>query len=224
MVVVAVEPTFRFMDRAGICSSTREIAMKLWKGKLPKGDPARLVKQLYDAENKGKKHPSGSQDMIGLVYPGVSRLDYDYRAHGGIFPAHIESLNNARVARWLEKVIHILPVAPRPPGYSPLGIKNLNPRWIARLGQSGKDCYDAIRRMDLAALGASFNECMDCWEAILPRVVRHPALTVDIVKLMRFYQAKYPGAMYSGCGGGYLFVASEKPVSGAFNVTVRIAK
>ena len=121
-------------------------------------------------------------------------------------------------------MIHILPVAPRPQGYSPLGIKNLNPRWIARLGQSGKDCYDAIRRMDVCALGASFNECMDCWEAILPRVVRHPALTVDIVKLMRAYQAQYPGAMYSGCGGGYLFVASEKPVPGGFTVKVRIAR
>ena len=101
-VVVAVEPTFRFMDRAGICSSTREIAMKLWKGRLPKGDPARLTRELYDAENKGREHPSGSQDMIGLVYPGVNRLDYDFRAHGGIFPSQIESLNNPRVARWLE--------------------------------------------------------------------------------------------------------------------------
>jgi len=28
--------------------------------------------------------------------------------------------------------------------------------------------------------------------------------------------------MYSGCGGGYLYVVSEKPVPGAFQVTVRI--
>jgi hypothetical protein len=28
--------------------------------------------------------------------------------------------------------------------------------------------------------------------------------------------------MYSGCGGGYLFVASEEPVPGAFHVNVRI--
>jgi hypothetical protein len=30
--------------------------------------------------------------------------------------------------------------------------------------------------------------------------------------------------MYSGCGGGYLFVASDEPVPGAFRVNVRIAK
>jgi hypothetical protein len=28
--------------------------------------------------------------------------------------------------------------------------------------------------------------------------------------------------MYSGCGGGYLFVASQKPVPGAFNIKVKI--
>jgi hypothetical protein len=29
--------------------------------------------------------------------------------------------------------------------------------------------------------------------------------------------------MYSGCGGGYLIVVSEKPVPGAFQVNVRVA-
>ncbi len=94
MVVVCVKPQYRFMDRAGICSSTRQIALRLWKGVLPEGDPAELVRQLYAAENEGKAEPSGSQDMIGLVYPGVNRLDYDFNYHGGIFPAHIESNND----------------------------------------------------------------------------------------------------------------------------------
>jgi hypothetical protein len=62
---------------------------------------------------------------------------------------------------------------------------------------------------------------MRCWATLLPRTVRHPTLTVDLVALLEHYQARYPGAMYSGCGGGYLFVASEKPVPGAFAVQVR---
>ena len=40
----------------------------------------------------------------------------------------------------------MLPVEPRPQGYNPLGVKNLDPQWIRRLGQTGKDCYDAILR------------------------------------------------------------------------------
>lgn len=222
MVVVNIEPDFRFMDRSGIASGTRAVAMKLWKGKLPKRPPAELIRELYEAENKGKAHPSGSQDMAGLIYSGISRLDYDFDTNGGVFPSHIESLNKVRVARWLERVLYVLPVEPRPDGYNPLGKKNLEPKWIARLGQTGKDCFNAIRRMDATTLGTSFNDCMVCWEKILPCTVSHPKLRVDFKTILRAYQRSYPGAMYSGCGGGYLFVVSNEPVPGAFKVNVRI--
>lgn len=222
MVVVALEPTFRVMDRSGCASGTRAIAMKLWKGKLPNRPPDELARELYWAENKGKAEPSGSQDMIGLVYPGISRLDYDFAVEAGVFPAHIESLNSTRVARWLEGVLHVLPIEPRPEGYNPLGKKILDPKWIARLGQTGRDCFEAIRRLDVNALGASFNETMLCWETLLPHVVRHPLIKVDLKSLLKAYQRRYPGAMFSGCGGGYLFVASKEPVPGAFKVNIRI--
>ena len=91
------------------------------------------------------------------------------------------------------------------------------------MGQSGKDCYDAIVSRDLKGLGASMNECMGCWEKILPRTVRHPALTVDLAALLKYYQSRYPGAMYSGCGGGYLYVVSSEPVPGSFQVKIRLA-
>lgn len=221
MVVVQIEPNFRPMDRSGIASGTRAVAMKLWKGKLPNRPPADLVRELYTAENKGKKNPSGSQDMIGLIYPGVNRLDYDYTVEGGVFPSHIESLADTRTARWLEKVLHLLPVEPRPLGYDPLGKKNLDPKWVARLGKSGQDCFDAIRCRDVKALGAALNLNMKCWETLLPHVVRHPLIKVDLMALLQAYQRSYPGAMYSGCGGGYLIVASDKPVPGTFQVKVR---
>ncbi|MBC8096138.1 MAG: hypothetical protein H7Y43_10025, partial [Akkermansiaceae bacterium] len=120
-------------------------------------------------------------------------------------------------------VLHVLPVEPRPLGYNPLGEKNLDPKWIARLGQSGKDCFDSIRRMDLDGLGASLNETMLCWEKLLPQVVRHPLIKFDLKGMLKVYQRNFPGAMFSGCGGGYLFVISKDPVPGAFKVTVRIA-
>lgn len=224
MVVVQIEPDFRPMDRSGIASGTRSIAMKLWKGKLPNRPPDELVRELYDAENKGKVELSGSQDMIGLIYPGINRLDYDFNVHGGVFTSHIESSNSPKVAKWLSNVLHLIPVEPRPEGYSPLGQKNLGPKWVAKLGQSGKDCFNAVVKMDAKALGASLNLNMKCWENLLPHVVRHPLLRVDLMKILRAYQQQYPGAMYSGCGGGYLIVVSEKPVPGAFQVTVCVAK
>jgi hypothetical protein len=224
MVVVGLEPTSWFMERSGMATGTRNVALRLWNGRLPDRDPAAVVRELYAEENRGKSEPSGSQDMIGLVYPGVNRLDYDFTHEGGVFPRHIESNNDPRVARWLEEVIYLLPVAPRPDGYNPLGIKNLDPAWIRRLGTTGRECFDAILARQARALGAAMNACMECWEAILPHTVQHPAVTADLKGLLTYYQSQYCGAMYSGCGGGYLYVVSDRPVPGAFQINVRIAK
>ena len=100
MVVVSVEPQFWFMERAGISTGTRNIAMKIWKDGVPstrkvqgvpEHDPEELVRELYMEENGNKSEPSGSQDMIGLIYPGINRLDYDYTYKGGVFPKHRDS-------------------------------------------------------------------------------------------------------------------------------------
>jgi len=221
MVVVSLEPTYRFMDRCGMASSTRRVAQQLWNGALPQGNPAQLVKILYEQENLGKAEPSGSQDMIGLIYPGINRLDYDFAFEGGYFPSHVESCNDPGVARWLEEVLYLVPVSQRPDNYSPLGIKNLEPAWVQRLGKCGKDCYDAIVSMDLFRLGEALNECMRCWEYLLPMTVRHPAIQTELMDILSSYQENYAGAMYSGCGGGYLIVASSQPVAGSIKLKVR---
>ncbi len=223
MVVVSLEPTFHLMDRAGMATGSRKIALKMWNGRLPDEDPAKLVEDLYQEENKDKAEPSGTQDMIGLIYPGVSRLDYDYNYRGGIFPRHIESNNDTEVARWLERVSKVLPVLQRPDGYNPLGVKNLSPEWVGKLSRSGKDCYNAIVAKDIQAFGASLNLTMECWQTLLPHTVSHPTIHMDLVALLRYYQSRHPGAMYSGCGGGYLLVVSEEEIPGAFTVNVRTA-
>ena len=222
MVVVSLEPTVRYMDRCGMATGTRARAQSLWGDAWPAGrEPLDLVRELYAAENAGLAEPSGSQDMCGLILPGVSRLDYDAAVEGGWFPSHVESTCDPVVARWLERVLHLVPVAPRPPGYGPLGVKRLDPEWVHRLGQSGRACYDAIVTQDLDALGASLNECSRCWDALLPHTLAHPTIQIDLKGLLAAYEARYQGAMYSGCGGGYLIVASEEEVPGSFHVTVR---
>ena len=223
MVVVAIHPTLRFFDRAGMATGTRKVMQKLWGDKLPEGSPAEIVRKLYAEENAGKPEPSGSQDMIGLVYPGISRLDFDAASEGGYFPKHIESCLDPQIAAWVERVLHVIPVAPRPPGYSPLGEKHLDAGVVRQLGQTGKDCYQAILAKDIKALGKSMNDCMDCWATLLPHVVKHPTLELDLVALLKCFQRVYPGAMYSGCGGGYLYVVSDQPVPGAFKISVRLS-
>lgn len=221
MVVVGIEPTVWFMERAGLATSTRNTALELWGNRLPERPPEELVRELYHAENEGKTDPSGSQDMAGMIYPGISRLDYDYHHEGGVFPRHVEATSDPAIAAWLESVIHILAVNQRPAGYGPLDDVNYDPEWIRRLGQSGKDCYEAILAMDVAALGAAMSDTMTCWDVLVPHSFRHPTIRVDLPGILRSYQERYAGAVYSGCGGGYLYVISESPVPGSFQATIR---
>lgn len=224
MVVVQIEPTFEFMDRAGMATGTRKVIAQLWPDGLPHSPREQLVRELYAAENNRLHEPSGSQDMVGLIYPGVNRLDFDFRSGGGIFPKHIESDNDPAVARWLQSVLHVLPIANRPEGYNPLGVKNLHPEVIRELGRTGRDCFNAIVARDMKGLADSMNRCMTCWESLLPHVLRHPMIKTDLAGILKQYQSKYSGAMYSGCGGGYLYVVSEEQVPGAFQVKVRYAE
>ena len=224
MVVIGLEPSFRFLERSGMGTSTRAAAKKLWGDRIPEEDPAVLVRKLYAAENQGKSDPSGSQDMIGLIYPGISRLDYDYRIEGGVFPAKIHTIQDEETLKWLEQVIHMIPVNQRPAGYNPLEVKNLDPEWIRRLGESGKACYQAISDRNTLDLGESLNECIRCWAALLPHTLRHSTIRIDLAAILQQYQSRYAGAMYSGCGGGYLVVISEEPLPDAIQISVRLKK
>jgi hypothetical protein len=198
--------------------------MRLWHGRVPDGDRAALVRDLYAAENEGQVDPSGSQDMVGILYPGINRLDYDFNHQGGVFPYHVESNNELAVSAWLEQMIYMVPIDQRPLGYYPLDVKNLEPSLICRLGQAGADCFDAIIAKDPQALGNSMGESMHCSEAILPNTVRHSTITIDLIAILTYYQNRYYGAMYSGCGGGYIYVVSDEPVPGGFQVQVKISR
>ncbi len=220
-VVVSIEPIAPDMGRSGLVTGTRRAALQLWPDGVRAAPPADVVRVLYDAENRGRPDPSGAQDMIGLVNPGISRLDYDARVYGGIFPARVERLDDPAAENWLERVLQLVPAAPRPPGDHPLGERRLDPAWIRRLGRCGAACGDAIAARDLDALGASFQECMRGWAALLPHTVRHPTLTIDREAVLRDYPARCAGAMYSGRGGGYLRVAFNPPVPGGAHIVIR---
>jgi hypothetical protein len=222
MVVVSLRPTLRYMDRCGMATGTRDVARGLWGDAIPEGrSPEELVRELYIAENTGRDEPSGSQDMCGLIYPGISRLDYDASVGGGWFPSRVVSTTNPQIVAWLERVIHLVPVAQRPVGYGPLAVKRLDPAWIARLGASGRACFDAIVAMDLPALGAALNETSRAWAALLPGVYEHPTIDIDLLGLLAVYASASMGAMYSGCGGGYVIVASEEAPPGSHGISVR---
>ena len=84
VVVAQIWPTMEFNDRSGLATSSRKTGIQIWGDRYPDGDHELNAKLLFGAENPpGKMYISGSQDHIGLLYPGINRLYYN----GGYWPA-----------------------------------------------------------------------------------------------------------------------------------------
>ena len=64
--------------------------------------------------------------------------------------------------------------------------------------------------------------CTRSYLKILPHTLKHPTLSAfDYVKFQEYYQQRYPGAMFSGCGGGYMIIVSDEPVEASFKIKIR---
>ena len=77
VITISIHPDYNFNDRSGMSSSTRKKAIQLWQTDIPEGNKEILSKTLFSFENPpGTKIISGSQDSIGIVFPGVNKLNY----------------------------------------------------------------------------------------------------------------------------------------------------
>ena len=73
----------------------------------------------------------------------------------------------------------------------------------------------------ISARVRSSSACSLAWRAILPSIYEHETIKGDLWGLLEGYMAEYPGAMQSGCGGGYIIVASDDPPAGSSRIAVR---
>jgi cytidyltransferase-like protein len=214
VVVAQMWPTMDFNDRSGMATSSRKVAIELWGDEYPGGDPVRNAQLLFGAENPpGSEYISGTQDHIGLLVPGISRIDYD----GKYWPKHIENSVDPETCEWLSEVLHFAPLQPRPDGYNPILTQNLEPKIIKRLGEAGEACYDAILKKDVKLLGESMKETFLAWSEMLPYTV--PDWVME--EIQNNYFPKYSGAITSGSGGGYVVFPSEEKVEGTIRVKIR---
>ena len=213
MVVASLAPTIKFHDRSGMATSSRKKGIGIWGDRLPQGDPVKLAKILFGAENlPGSVYISGSQDQIGLLVPGISRLDYN----GKFWPSRITSTRDTKTAEWLESVIKLIPLQPRPRGYDPIRIKHLSYDDVKKLGQSGELCWKSILKHDLKGFGESLTQSLECWGRLLP-------LTVDkkAMKKLAEYSGQ-AGATFTGAGGGYIILATDRQLAHAIKIKIRL--
>jgi len=214
VVVAQIWPTMDFNDRSGLATSSRNVGIKLWGDKYPDGDHELNAKLLFGAENPpGKKYISGSQDHIGLIYPGINRLYYN----GGYWPEKIDSTVEKDICDWLSAVLHLVPLEPRPAGYDPLKVMHLEKPLIKELGESGGLTWESILNKDIKGLGKGLTDTFLSWKKILPLTV--PDWVMEEMETKYF--PNYPGAITSGSGGGYVIVVSEKEIEGAIKIKVR---
>jgi len=168
VVVVQIWPTIEFNDRAGMATSSRKIALELWGGKIPEGDPIRNAKLLFGAENPpGSKYVSGSQDQIGLMVPGVSRLYYN----GKYWPSDIKTSIDSLICEWLSDVLYLIPLEPRPSGYDPIAVKHIDKEFVKELGNSGNECWESIINKDIYGLGKAMTKSFFAWGKMLPNTI-----------------------------------------------------
>jgi cytidyltransferase-like protein len=214
VIVAQIWPTMDFNNRSGLATSSRDFAIRIWGDRYPDGDPVENAKILFGAENPpGTKYVAGSQDHLGLLMPGVNRLHYN----GGYWPDYIQSSVDKDICDWLTNVIHLVPLKPRPDGYDPLKEIHLEKHFIKELGEAGDRSWESILNKDITGFGKSLSDTLVSWKKILPLTVPD-----DIMKEMEtVYFSKYPGAITSGCGGGYIIVISEKEVPGEVRIKVR---
>jgi cytidyltransferase-like protein len=214
VVVARIWPTMEFNDRSGLATSSRKIGIQIWGDKLPEGDHEQKARLLFGAENPpGKLYVSGSQDQIGLLYPGINSLYYN----GDYWPERIESTTDKVTCDWLSDVLHLVPLEPRPDGYDPLKIMHLEKPLVRELGEAGDLCWTAIQKKDAGLLGKALTDTFLSWKKILPLTVPEWVMKEMETK----YLPNYPGAITSGSGGGYVIVVSEKEIEGAIKIKVR---
>lgn len=214
VLTISIEPTHAFDDRSGMSTSTRHTAIGLWGPRLPEGDLERMAKVLFCCENPpGTPYVSGSQDSIGIVYPGLNRSNY----RGDYWPVSIESLHDESVLRFLERHLQLIPLGSRHPGYDVLADTRISKEGAERLAQAAEDCWEAAKLQDDVAFGDAFRRSFEAQVSMYPNMVDD-----EIRQLASDHRRSALGYKLSGAGGGgYFILFQPEPVEGSLNIKIR---
>ncbi|MCW0484373.1 adenylyltransferase/cytidyltransferase family protein [Gaoshiqia sediminis] len=215
VITISIEPDYDFNDRSGMSSSTRKKAIQLWKTDIPEGDTELLAKTLFSFENPpGTKYVSGSQDAIGIVFPGVNKLDYE---PGQYWPSAITAQSNKEVLDFIERHLWFITLSPRNGSYDVLADTAINAENAKALADAALGCWDAILQKNLNAFGHYFRKSFEAQIQLFPNMVNE-----QINEQIEQYRDTALGWKLSGAGGGgYLVLVSDKPIPNAIQVRIR---
>ena len=214
VLTISIEPTIEFNERSGMASSTRRKAVELWHTDIPSGNREKLSKILFSYENPpGTNIIAGSQDSIGIVMPGLNKIDY----RGDYWPASMTSVQDEKILSWIEKHLYLITLGPRENNYDALAKMNICRKNAEALQIASEKCWDSILRKDLKMFGQHFKESFEAQTKMFPNMIFD-----GIPKIIDKYRSSAYGWKLSGAGGGgYLIFISEKPIKGAMQIKIR---
>jgi cytidyltransferase-like protein len=214
VLTVSIEPTIDFNDRSGMASSTRRKAIELWKTEIPAGDKEQLAKILFVYDNPpGSGHVSGSQDSIGIVFPGLNKLHYN----NNYWPESIETIYDEDLLGWIESHLYLVTLGPRISTYNVLENTQIDTEHAKALADAADLCWDALARKDIESFGAAFKASFEAQIAMFPNMV-----DAEIWNVVAQYRSRALGWKLSGAGGGgYLILVSDTPIENAIQVKIR---
>jgi cytidyltransferase-like protein len=214
VITVSIEPTIEFNDRSGMASSTRRSAVDLWGPRLPTANCEKLAKILFCYDNPpGTKVISGSQDSIGIVFPGLNISYYE----GEYWPKRIVSVHDELTLQFIEKSFYLVPLGPRVPRYDVLSRTYINAENARALADAACGCWDAILHQDICQFGHYFKAAFDGQIAMFPDMMNEV-----VAETIEQYRDQALGWKLSGAGGGgYLILVSDRPVENSIRVIIR---
>lgn len=215
VITISIEPTIAFNDRCGMATSTRAKAIDLWHTHIPEGDKENLAKTLFYSENPpGTKYISGSQDSIGIVFPGVNKINYSSEKY---WPDSIESVTDDDSLCWIENHLWFINLAPRDQSFDVLSGTRIDEIGARALAEAANGLWDAISAKDLISFGHYFRASFEAQIAMFPNMV-----TPQITEAIKEHGTKTLGWKISGAGGGgYLVLVSEDLVENAMQIRIR---
>lgn len=216
VITLSIEPTIEFNERSGMASSTRNAAIDLWGPRLPPGDPEKLAKILFAYDNPpGTREISGSQDAIGIVFPGLARAYYE----GAYWPSHIDQVQDEDALRFVEQALYLITLGPRQGDFDVLSDTRIDRERAGALAAAADAAWDAILARDLAAFGAAVRRSFEAQVAMFPKM-----LTPQVTRLIDQMRDQALGWKLSGAGGGgYLILVAGRPIPNAVRVVARRA-
>ena len=214
VITISLEPTIEFNERSGMASSTRRSALDLWGPKLPAGNHEKLAKILFCYDNPpGTKVVSGSQDSIGIVYPGLAKAHYE----GQYWPKSIEHVMDETLVRFVESSLYLVSLGPRYSEYDVLVDTKFDRDLAKALADAADFCWHAILGRDIVNFGRSLRESFEAQVAMFPHM-----LNDRIAELIDEYRDQALGWKLSGAGGGgYLILVADKPIPDTVRVLAR---